>query len=89
MAYKELFLDDSIFDLDSWLPQSAIDEIVQVIIKPEKSLFTISSIDNKKYNTVDLGCELNGEFPRYQGYIDDMRNSSKDNYTTIIGVEAA
>lgn len=33
--YKEVVLDDSILDLDSWLPQSAVDEVVALIIKLE------------------------------------------------------
>ena len=31
MAYKDIILDDSILDIDSWLPQEALDEIVEVI----------------------------------------------------------
>lgn len=33
--YKEVVLDDSILDLDSWLPQSAVDKVVALIIKLE------------------------------------------------------
>lgn len=33
--YKEVVLDESILDLDSWLPQSAVDEVVALIIKLE------------------------------------------------------
>lgn len=33
--YKEVVLDDSILDLDSWLPQSAVDEVVALILKLE------------------------------------------------------
>lgn len=31
MAYKNIILDDSILDVDSWFPQEAIDEIVEII----------------------------------------------------------
>ena len=31
MAYKNIILDESILDIDSWLPEKAIDEIVEVI----------------------------------------------------------
>ena len=31
MAYKSIILDESILDIDSWLPEKAIDEIVEVI----------------------------------------------------------
>lgn len=36
MAYKEIILDDSILDIDSWLPQHAIDELVQAIREAEE-----------------------------------------------------
>ena len=31
MTYRNIILDDSILDIDSWLPQEAIDEVVEVI----------------------------------------------------------
>ena len=34
--YKEVVLDESILDLDSWLPQSAIDEVVKLILHLEE-----------------------------------------------------
>lgn len=50
MAYKNLILDDSILDIDSWFPQSVIDEIVEVIASHEKSLLHItSSQENREY----------------------------------------
>lgn len=36
--YKTVILDESILDIDSWLPQSAIDEVVQAIINYETKL---------------------------------------------------
>lgn len=33
---KEVVLDESILDLDSWLPQSAIDEVVKLILHLEE-----------------------------------------------------
>ena len=33
MAYKNIILDDSVLDIDSWLPQEALDEIVEAIEK--------------------------------------------------------
>lgn len=30
---KEVILDESILDLDSWLPQSAIDELAALILR--------------------------------------------------------
>ena len=31
MEYKNINLDDSILDIDSWFPQETIDEIVEII----------------------------------------------------------
>ena len=31
MPIKQIILDDSILDLDSWLPKEAIEQIVQII----------------------------------------------------------
>ena len=31
MAYRDIILDDSVLDIDSWLPQEAIDGIVKII----------------------------------------------------------
>lgn len=36
--YKTVVLDESILDIESWLPQSAIDEVVQAIINYENKL---------------------------------------------------
>jgi hypothetical protein len=33
---KEVILDESILDLDSWLPQSALDEVVALILQLEE-----------------------------------------------------
>lgn len=33
--YKEVVLDESILDLESWLPQSAVDEVVALILSLE------------------------------------------------------
>ena len=32
MTYKNIILDESILDIDSWLPEKAIDEIVEIIV---------------------------------------------------------
>lgn len=34
---KYIKLDESILDLDSWLPQSAIDEVVELILQMEQA----------------------------------------------------
>lgn len=36
--YKTVVLDESILDIESWLPQSAIDEVVQAIINMKLDL---------------------------------------------------
>ena len=36
--YKTIVLEESILDIESWLPQSAIDEVVQAIINYENKL---------------------------------------------------
>ena len=36
MTYKDVHLDDSILDIDSWLPENAIDNIVQLIMQQEE-----------------------------------------------------
>lgn len=41
---KEVVLDESILDLDSWLPQSAVDEVVALILHLEESNLAVSSI---------------------------------------------
>lgn len=44
---KEVVLDESILDLDSWLPQSAVDEVVALILHleaQEENNLAVSSI---------------------------------------------
>lgn len=36
--YKTVVLDESILDIESWLPKEAIDEVVQAIINYETKL---------------------------------------------------
>lgn len=36
MPYTEIELDESILDIDSWLPKEAINEVVNFIIKHEQ-----------------------------------------------------
>ena len=33
---KKIVLDESILDLDKWLPQEAIGQTVEIILQPEK-----------------------------------------------------
>lgn len=44
---KEVVLDESILDLDSWLPQSVVDEVVKLILhleEQEENNLAVSSI---------------------------------------------
>jgi hypothetical protein len=44
MTHKDVHLDDSILDIDSWLPENAIDNIVQLIMQQEEET-TMSKIN--------------------------------------------
>lgn len=58
--YKNIILDDSVLDVDSWLPQSAIDSIVTAIIAQEKEQ---QKGDKKMTNSIfDL---TNNQLPPY------------------------
>lgn len=46
--YKEVVLDESILNLDSWLPHSAIDEIVALISHLEEQEENDSSVSSVK-----------------------------------------
>lgn len=43
---KEVVLDESILDLESWLPQSAIDEVVALILYLESQEETHQSVSS-------------------------------------------
>lgn len=45
---KEVILDESILDLDSWLPQSAIDEVVKLILQLEEQEENKPSVSSVK-----------------------------------------
>ena len=49
MTYKNIILDDSILDVDSWFPQEAIDEIVEVIKTHSKTPIEMQSFKNSQY----------------------------------------
>lgn len=42
--YKEVVLDESILDLESWLPQSAIEEVIELILQLEEQEEVGSSV---------------------------------------------
>lgn len=45
---KKVVLDESILDLESWLPQSAIDEVVELILQLEEQEENNSSLPSVK-----------------------------------------
>ena len=45
---KEVILDESILDLESWLPQSAIDEVVELILQLEEQEGNKPSVSSVK-----------------------------------------
>ena len=45
---KEVILDGSILDLESWLPQSAIDEVVELILQLEEQEENKPSVSSVK-----------------------------------------
>ena len=47
MTYKNIILDESILDIDSWLPEKAIDEIVE-IIKKDLEIQSTEMLDNNE-----------------------------------------
>ena len=36
MTYNNIYLDDSILDIDNWLPENAVDNIVQLIVQQDE-----------------------------------------------------
>lgn len=86
MAYEEIILDESILDLDSWLPQEAVDEIVQAILFQDKVTFEIPYIKNKEYETESQVKTFQLQSLAYEGY---SGNSKKADYKIRAEVQAA
>ena len=53
MPYRDIILDDSILDIDSWLPQEALDEVVEVI-KNISELLSTGRFDKKGEEVYEL-----------------------------------
>ena len=53
MPYRDIILDDSVLDIDSWLPQEALDEIVEVI-KTVSGLQSTGRFDKKGEEVYEL-----------------------------------
>ena len=57
MTYKNIILDDSILDIDSWLPETAIDEIIAVLNEMEDDQ-TYRPHSKKQWTTSVVRCHL-------------------------------
>jgi len=53
MAYEEIILDESILDLDAWLPEKAVEEILQAILHQD-SLYKTTSFGKQQYITKNI-----------------------------------
>ena len=47
MAYNEIILDESVLDVDSWLPEFAIDKLVESLIEYQNSFVKIGEVKNE------------------------------------------
>lgn len=79
MAYKNIILDDSILDIDSWFPQEAIDEIVEIIKAHANTSIEIQSRTIDRYvldslgetihrESAFIGKEYLSDIPKYEDY---------------------
>ena len=83
MAIKEIVLDESILDLDSWLPKEAVEQIVQAILYQEKlELKTLSECD-LQYFTESSFENVKAKFCDFAGYVDSY-GSNKSAYTVQV-----
>ena len=53
MSYRDIILDDSVLDIDSWLPQEALDEVVEAI-KTISELQSTGRFDKKGEEVYEL-----------------------------------
>ena len=58
MTYKNIILDDSILDIDSWLPEKAIDEIIAVLNELEDDQTEQTTYQTKQWTTFVVRCYL-------------------------------
>lgn len=79
MAIKEIVLDESILDLDSWLPKEAVEQIVQAILYQEKLELKSLSECNLQYFTESPVKNVKAEFRDFAGYVNSY-NSDKSAY---------
>ena len=79
MAIKEIVLDESILDLDSWLPKEAVEQVVQAILYQEKLELKSLLERNLQYFTESSVKNVKAEFRNFVGYADSY-NSNKSAY---------
>lgn len=79
MAIKEIVLDESILDLDSWLPKEAVEQVVQAILYQEKLELKSLLERNLQYFTESSVKNVKAEFRDFVGYTDSY-NSNKSAY---------
>ena len=73
MEYKNIILDDSILDIDSWFPQEAIDEIVNIIKTHANTSIENHSQMTKRYKLDDFYKNTYKESAtRRQEYLSDI-----------------
>lgn len=55
MAYKKIILDESLLDIDSWLPEEAFRELAQVVLEVNNDMFleclNLNKPETASYNT--------------------------------------
>lgn len=64
MAYEEFVLDESILELDDWLPQEAVQEIVQAILFQDKMFIQNVSRD-REYIVDDIDKKVTENYINY------------------------
>lgn len=64
MAYEEFVLDESILELDDWLPQEAVQEIVQAILFQDKMFIQNISRD-REYIVDDIDKKVTENYINY------------------------
>ena len=55
MAYNEIILDESVLDVDSWLPEFAIDKLVESLIEYQNSFVKIGEIKSEQESYGKIG----------------------------------
>lgn len=76
MALKEIFLDESILDLDAWLPEKAVDEIVQSILYQDRLELIVAEVENQQYVTENSVRNIEVKNLCNYGYTSSVQNYS-------------